>query len=237
MPIGLDGWELMLTPPPGRMVMLYPLSRTGAARAIFYYTSQSNGTDRLDTRQQKQLVADRFADVGWVVPRMLDAMWAADDFYTDRPAKVAIDRWSRGRAVLVGDSAFAGSVGMGTSLALVGAYVLASELAASGADHRQAFARYEQAMRPFVERNVKPLPGGLRAFLPPTGFDVFMRNLFLRVIPHLPMKGMMSGDIQDAASAITLDESPKAMVSMPLGTTAIESGGMANVTASSARRV
>ncbi|WP_459117323.1 hypothetical protein [Sphaerisporangium rhizosphaerae] len=43
--------------------------------------------------------------------------------------------------------------GQGTSLALVGAYVLAAELAAADGDHRRAFARYERRMRPFAERN------------------------------------------------------------------------------------
>jgi 2-polyprenyl-6-methoxyphenol hydroxylase-like FAD-dependent oxidoreductase len=55
--------------------------------------------------------------------------------------------------VLVGDAGYCPSPlsGQGTSLALVGAYVLADEL--GRADHRTAFARYETRMRPFVAAN------------------------------------------------------------------------------------
>jgi 2-polyprenyl-6-methoxyphenol hydroxylase-like FAD-dependent oxidoreductase len=43
--------------------------------------------------------------------------------------------------------------GQGTGLALVGAYLLAAELAAAGWDPDAGFARYEARMRPFVEAN------------------------------------------------------------------------------------
>jgi 2-polyprenyl-6-methoxyphenol hydroxylase-like FAD-dependent oxidoreductase len=43
--------------------------------------------------------------------------------------------------------------GQGTSLALVGAYVLAGELAAASGDHLIAFAKYEKEMRSFIKCN------------------------------------------------------------------------------------
>jgi 2-polyprenyl-6-methoxyphenol hydroxylase-like FAD-dependent oxidoreductase len=43
--------------------------------------------------------------------------------------------------------------GQGTGIALVGAYLLAGELAAAGWDPEVGFARYEERMRPFVEAN------------------------------------------------------------------------------------
>lgn len=43
--------------------------------------------------------------------------------------------------------------GQGTSLALVGAHVLAGCLAQANGDHRAAYAHYEQRMRPFVTLN------------------------------------------------------------------------------------
>lgn len=60
--------------------------------------------------------------------------------------------WTSGRVALVGDAAYAPSSlsGQGSSLALVGADVLASELARHP-DHQDAFAACELKMRPFVE--------------------------------------------------------------------------------------
>ena len=100
--------------------------------------------------------------------RLLDAMWAAPDFYFDRVAQVQMDRWSAGRVALVGDAAhsFSPLAGVGTSLALVGAYVLAGELAASAGDHRLAFAGYERQLRDFVNQGqqlAKANSGGLLA--------------------------------------------------------------------------
>ncbi|MDC0679487.1 FAD-dependent monooxygenase [Sorangium atrum] len=76
---------------------------------------------------------------------LLGAMADAPDFYFDRMIQIDMDRWSAGRVVLLGDAGYCPSPasGQGTSLALVGAYVLAGELAASGGDHGVAFARYE----------------------------------------------------------------------------------------------
>ncbi|MGW4475023.1 FAD-dependent monooxygenase [Nonomuraea sp. NPDC004354] len=109
--------------------------------------------DYRDVEAQKRLVAEHCAHGGWEVPRLLKAMWDAPDFYFDSMAQVRMDRWSTGRVALLGDAGYCASPlsGQGTSLALVGAYVLADELAKAG--HESAFAAYEARMRPFVELN------------------------------------------------------------------------------------
>ena len=93
--------------------------------------------------------------MGWETPRLLAAMWRADDFYFDAMAQIRMDCWSAGRVTLLGDAGYCPSPlsGQGTSLALVGAYVLADSLAGAGGDHRAGFARYEQRMRGFVALN------------------------------------------------------------------------------------
>lgn len=74
--------------------------------------------------------------------------------YFDTVSQIRMPRWSQGRVALAGDAAYAPSFlsGQGSSLALVGAYVLASELAAL-ADPDEAFAAYERIARPFIEAN------------------------------------------------------------------------------------
>jgi 2-polyprenyl-6-methoxyphenol hydroxylase-like FAD-dependent oxidoreductase len=86
--------------------------------------------------------------------------------------------WSRGRVSLVGDAAFAPSFrsGQGTSLALVGAYVLGGELAPHD-DPANAFANYERIMRPFVEANQALATKGKASLLfPRTQQDLDARN-------------------------------------------------------------
>jgi 2-polyprenyl-6-methoxyphenol hydroxylase-like FAD-dependent oxidoreductase len=207
--LDLDSWELMYTAPPGRMVGLYPVRNYAQARAMFFFTSPPLEIDGRDVGQQKRLLAERFAGVGWEVPRLLEAMWEAPDFYFDRASRVQMASWSSERAVLLGDAGYGGSVGMGTSMALVGAYVLAGELAGAAGDHLAGFARYESEMREYVAQNLKPIPGGVRGFLPQTRLEVWLRNQFMRMLPHLPSKGPMGG-IERAANAITLKAYPAA---------------------------
>jgi 2-polyprenyl-6-methoxyphenol hydroxylase-like FAD-dependent oxidoreductase len=132
----------------------------------------------------------------------------APDFYFDRVSQVRMDRWSVGRVALVGDAAYSPSPmsGMGTSLALVGAYVLAGELAAAGGEHRTAFTRYQQKLDSYVARGHKQARSARGFLLPRSRTQIRARTQVLRMLPHLPWRGLIAGSIQRAANAITLDD-------------------------------
>ncbi|WFB09388.1 FAD-dependent monooxygenase [Streptomyces sp. LX-29] len=102
--------------------------------------------------EQKRLVVRAHADGRWEMPRLLEGVWDAPDFHFDSVSQIHLDSWSRGRVVLLGDAGYCGSPasGQGTTMALIGAYVLAGELAAAGGDHRAAFLGYERALREYV---------------------------------------------------------------------------------------
>ncbi|MFB9236276.1 FAD-dependent monooxygenase [Plantactinospora siamensis] len=123
--------------------------------AMFSFPAADLDVDHRDVAAQQRLLRDRMKDMGWLTPRILDHLDDTPDFYFDQVAQVVMDRWSHGRVGLLGDAAFSSSPlsGQGTGLALVGAYLLAGELAAAGWDPRAGFAGYERRMRPFVEAN------------------------------------------------------------------------------------
>jgi 2-polyprenyl-6-methoxyphenol hydroxylase-like FAD-dependent oxidoreductase len=206
--LDLDGWELMHSAP-GRTAALYPVRQTGEAKAAFYFRSPPLDFHRRDLDQQKRHLVEAFAGVGWEVPRLLAAMWEAPDFYFDRISQVHMDHWSAGRVVLVGDAAYAPSplTGVGTSLGLVGAYVLAGELAAAG-DHDTAFARYERVLRDYVRKGQQLAKGNAIGLIPRSPNQIRMRNLFIRLLPYLPWRGLVAGGVQKAANAITLKSYP-----------------------------
>jgi 2-polyprenyl-6-methoxyphenol hydroxylase-like FAD-dependent oxidoreductase len=95
--------------------------------------------------------------------------------------------WSQGRVALVGDAAFCVSLmaGQGAALAMMGAYVLAGELAK--AQHEIAFARYERFLRGFVEKKQRGAARFAAAFAPKTQLGLFFRNQMIRAtaIPGL----------------------------------------------------
>ncbi|MGW4520666.1 FAD-dependent monooxygenase [Amycolatopsis sp. NPDC004378] len=148
--LGLEDWQVWFRhEETGGAV--YPVRDNTELRVTLGFGSEP--LPPLTVPEQKRLVAERLAGVGWEVLKLLEAMATADVFYFDAMAQIHLDRWSAGRVVLLGDAAYCASAlsGQGTSLALVGAYVLAQEL--GRADHETAFAAYERRMRPFAELN------------------------------------------------------------------------------------
>jgi 2-polyprenyl-6-methoxyphenol hydroxylase-like FAD-dependent oxidoreductase len=107
---------------------------------------------------------------------------------------------------LVGDAAYGPSpmAGVGASLALVGAYVLAGELAAAAGDHATAFAGYEARLRDYVTRGQRLAKGNAIGLIPRSRWQMRMRNQFIRMLPYLPWKGLVAGGVQKAANAIAL---------------------------------
>jgi 2-polyprenyl-6-methoxyphenol hydroxylase-like FAD-dependent oxidoreductase len=134
---------------------IYPARHNTELRVNLGFLSAVIAHDYRDVGAQRKLLAERFAGMRWEVPRLLEGMWQAPDFYFDAMAQVRMNSWARGRVALLGDAGYCASPlsGQGTSLALVGAYLLAAELAAAGGDHAAAFAGYERRLRPFAELN------------------------------------------------------------------------------------
>ncbi|MBD8678588.1 tryptophan-rich sensory protein [Sphingomonas sp. CFBP 13720] len=135
----------------GRSVSLRP-DRHGMTRAMLSVRQAPGGEQDWSVARQKAWLRERFADAGWQSARVLDGMDATDDFYFDVLRQVRMPRWANGRVVLTGDAAWCATpiAGIGTTLAITGAYVLASEMARAD-DVAPAFAAYERAMRPMVE--------------------------------------------------------------------------------------
>ncbi|GGK40683.1 FAD-dependent monooxygenase [Nocardia camponoti] len=151
---GIDGWLLDFVDA-GRSAGLRPVPDASKAMAVLSFESSDLDIDYRDIAAQKRLLREQLAGLGWLTADLLAHLDDAPDFYLDQVAQVVMDRWSNGRVALLGDAAFSSSPmsGQGTSLALIGAYVLAGELAAANWDPNVGFAAYEQRMRPCVEAN------------------------------------------------------------------------------------
>ena len=119
---------------------------------------------------QEELLRKEFADVGWQAQRLLDTVAQAPDFYFQGIQQIRMTTWSSSRVCCLGDAAHAPTplTGMGTSLAIIGAYILAGELSKlEESEHpSKALQAYESAFRPFVER-VQNLPFFVPAIVHP----------------------------------------------------------------------
>ena len=153
---GLDRWFIEYQDKEtARSAALRPIQDATRAMAMFAFPAAGFDVDHRDVEGQKRLLREQMAGLGWLTPRILAHLDDTPDFYLDQVAQVVMDRWSEGRVGLIGDAAFSSSPmsGQGTGLALVGAYLLAGELASAGWDPVAGFAGYEARMRSFVEAN------------------------------------------------------------------------------------
>ena len=194
---------------PGKTAGMYSARNNTEAKAMFAFASPPLDYDRRDTDQQKKILAGTFAGQSWEVPTLIEAMWDAPDFYFDSVSQIHIDNWSRGRVVLLGDAGYGATMGgMGTGLAVVGAYVLAGELAVAAGDHHTAFARYEEELRGYAEACQKFAEGAGGFLAPSTRSKIWLRNQMFRTLPHLPWKGVVNKMTTKTANAITVKDYP-----------------------------
>jgi 2-polyprenyl-6-methoxyphenol hydroxylase-like FAD-dependent oxidoreductase len=213
--IDLDNWYLMHNAPGGRVVSVRPGRLPDEQKAALSFRSTET-FNRGDPTAQLDLLEHHFADVGWEAPRLLRAARSAPDFYLDAMGQVRLDRWSHGRVVLLGDAGYCPSplTGLGTSLALVGAYILAGELAASSentaavaddAAIQGAFERYETLMRPYVEEGQELPPGGVDGYSPMSALRITLGWASMRWSQRWPMRPVMAR-IFSKADAIELPD-------------------------------
>jgi 2-polyprenyl-6-methoxyphenol hydroxylase-like FAD-dependent oxidoreductase len=138
-----------------------------------------------------------------------EALDRAQDLYVDQIATVAIDRYFCGPVVLLGDAAWGGTLGgQGTPLAVVGAHVLAGELAAARDDLPAALAAYEARMRPYATTCQKGAERAGPFFAPRTRPGLLCRDLFYRAFTSRPLTGLFEKLVKAAATDFDLPDYP-----------------------------
>ncbi|MER7013499.1 hypothetical protein ABT324_18945 [Saccharopolyspora sp. NPDC000359] len=138
--------------------------------------------------RQKELLRGAFRGLDGEVDRWLDELGTTPGFYFDSITQLRMGTWSRGRVTLVGDAGYCPgpAVGGSTSLAIVGAYVLAGELARAGGDHERAFAAYERAMAEHVRGSRAVALSAARTLVPTSRFGVSGLVQATRLLSALP---------------------------------------------------
>lgn len=192
--------ETVMWNTPGRAAALYAVGDDDEVHAFLNFARPEPPFDAFGSPDaQRDLLAEVFADAGWEVPGILTALRDADDVFFDAVGQIRMPRWSSGRAALLGDAAHAPSflTGQGTSLALVGAYMLAGSLA--DRDHAAGFAAYERGTRDFVTLNQNLVGQGGATLFPTTARALEQRNDRLRGLSAMP-----APEPRPAHSALTL---------------------------------
>jgi 2-polyprenyl-6-methoxyphenol hydroxylase-like FAD-dependent oxidoreductase len=184
--------------PLGRSIVLRP-DNAGATRAyLSIMASDQNrkileGYHKLSADEQKRMLRTLFNGAGNNIDRVLKGMDDSDDFYMQEIAQVKVPSWtaSDGHIMLLGDAGYCPSPisGMGTTLAIIGAYILGGELVTSiraqisnsqaltKIDFKEAARNYDRKMRPVVEKGQTLIPGAPGIANPMTwwGIEILLR--------------------------------------------------------------
>lgn len=174
-----------------RVLMLRP-DNQGTMRASVAFLESDEAYEKLSPAEQKHVLKTKLAGAGWEADRISHALDGTPDVYFDKIGQVMAPRWSTGRVAMIGDAAYCPSplTGKGTTLAMVGAYLLAGELA-SHERHQDAFVAYEKRMRPYVDAVQKLPPGVPWIVYPRTGWGVSVLNTLAGIFASQPVQKLV----------------------------------------------
>jgi 2-polyprenyl-6-methoxyphenol hydroxylase-like FAD-dependent oxidoreductase len=169
---------------PGRQVSRFSMRDD---RTLFLFVFRGEylpGEIPEDNAGRRSVLEGVFMNTGWESGQILDALSRTQEIYFDRVSQIKMQKWSSGRVALLGDAAACVSLlaGEGTGLAIAEAYVLAGEIARSGANYRQAFSNYEKQLMPFVQMKQASAAQFASSFAPRTAFGVTVRNWATRLM-------------------------------------------------------
>jgi 2-polyprenyl-6-methoxyphenol hydroxylase-like FAD-dependent oxidoreductase len=184
---GTDG-EIRMHVGVGRTAGMYGAPHLDGARALFLFRSERELDHRRDVPRQKDLLRGAFAGLHADVDRWLGELDRTPAFYFDSISQLRMASWTRGRVTLVGDAGYSPgpAVGGSTTLAVVGAYVLAGELARAGGDHERAFPAYERAMAGHVRDSHEVALSAAKTLIPTSRLGVLGLAHGSRLISALP---------------------------------------------------
>ncbi|RKF55161.1 Uncharacterized protein OnM2_092039 [Erysiphe neolycopersici] len=186
----------------GRNIFIRP-DNNGCTRAYMGIISPKlEGYHKYSIEGQKALMREQFVDAGWQTERVIKGMEKSNDFYMQEIAQVKLPHYTRGRVALLGDAGYCPSPisGMGTTTAIVGAYILAGEIVRAGSDYKKAFQSYEEKMRPYVAKAQELIPGAPAITCPQTKLGISLLHKFLSFVAWsklIPLMSKFSGSSKE----------------------------------------
>jgi 2-polyprenyl-6-methoxyphenol hydroxylase-like FAD-dependent oxidoreductase len=184
---------------PFKQVAVYSFSGNSMA-AFFVFTSPEKLIyNHNDIAKQKQILKSEFRNAGWKCPEILSKIDSTTDFYFDSISQIQMEQWSKGRVSLVGDACDCPSLlsGKGSTLAMVGAYILAGELKLANGNYKTAFDQYEKILKPFMEKKQKAAQSFAKSFVPKSNFGIRLRNMAFRLASVPFIAGLVLNQFKD----------------------------------------
>lgn len=141
--------------------------------------------DYRDLDAQRSIIRDFLSRVpAWQVPALSDRFTDPDSegFYFDSVSQTRMKSWTKGHVAVVGDAGHCAALlsGMGTSLAMLAAELLAKTWTEADRDLDAASDSYHNQLRPYVDKAQEFVHEGGKMMVPPTQKDLDERNALLQ---------------------------------------------------------
>lgn len=162
---------------PNNLALIYYYNDNYADGFLTFRSTEKIDYNYRDIQAQKKIVIDAFKGIGWKASQMIEELNKAENFYFDQVCQIKMSTWNNGRVALIGDAGYAAAfpTGMGSSLAMQGATVLADAMA-ENTDYKIAFQKYNHSFRPMVETMQATVYSGIDFLLPETQEKIDQRN-------------------------------------------------------------
>jgi 2-polyprenyl-6-methoxyphenol hydroxylase-like FAD-dependent oxidoreductase len=174
----------------------------GPGRSSAFFTYRVADPDSEVARGPVHALTAAFGDLGGGVPDALEQL--ADNpagAYFDSVSQVVMDRWSRGRVVLLGDAAWCVTLfaGFGAASALAGADRLGTALREHDDDVTAALVQWEAEWRPEIVKRQAVARKGMRQYAPPNQASVWMADAMMRLVTLPGFRGLVLRSAQRSA--------------------------------------
>lgn len=170
---------------PGRLIFRVSKRKDKTLFLLGFLVKLEKGKFPATDGERKAVLGDVYKNMGWEAPQILNGIDRSETIYYDKVSQIVMKRWSKGRVALLGDAAASVSLlaGEGAGLAMAEAYVLAGEIARADQNFSLAFDRYENRLKKFVEGKQNSALKVATTFIPVNKFQIFLRNLGLKILP------------------------------------------------------
>jgi len=169
---------------PCKQAAVYSTNENKTTTFFIFTSPEKLSYQHHNIEAQKQILRSEFENAGWKCADLLLKMDTASDFYFDVVSQIQMNNWSKDRITLVGDACDCPSLlsGQGSTLAMVGAYILAGELKEANGNYKVAFAQYENIFKPFIEDKQRIAKNFAKSFVPKSKLGIWMRNVMVKLM-------------------------------------------------------
>jgi 2-polyprenyl-6-methoxyphenol hydroxylase-like FAD-dependent oxidoreductase len=196
---------------PSRSMWIFSFTGSPQTVLLNYRTADVDAEFRQPPAQRARAVFGG-EPTGRVLGEVLDALEDAENPLFDSVEQTRMNRWHRGRVVLVGDSAWCVSLyaGMGVSMGMTGADLLGTMLDRYPTDVPRALGEWDSTLRPSVEIFQRNGVEQRQLFVP-AGAELARRKA-MTVATRIPVASSVLRQLQARDKATQLKNTDLALV-------------------------